>query len=383
MTIPLTLFYATNRNHEGGPDRWHPASYGKKFSDDGMENLRFGKVTVEANDTELKKFLSKDGKSMGTANGEKLGDYLAQCARSARIEAYPERIAKDVSDKAQSDAKFGSKAMFDDLKALMMKSTDVLIYIHGFNVNWFSAMGSALALELMLNNSKAAASAQRVTVVLFTWPSDGLALPFVSYKSDRTEAAGSGYAFARGLLKVRDFFGELRDRAAKGGEKPCEQDIHLLCHSMGNYLLQNTIERIDDHTPGNALPRLFEHIFLCAPDVDDSVLDPDQPMGRVHELARCVTVYHNRGDVALVISDHTKGNPERLGAGGAARPSLLHNKIHQVDCTPIVKELVEHSYYLFGYVNDDIRRSVDGVALDDERRRRERDPNLPNVWKMK
>lgn len=340
-------------------------------------------MTVDADDTKLKKFLSDKVKSMGTGNGEKLAEYLSECAESARIEAYPEEIAKDVFDSVQLDAKLGSKAMFNDLKALMMKSTDVLIYIHGFNVSWFEAVGSALALEQMLNNSKAADSAQRITVVLFTWPSDGLALPFASYKSDRTEAAGSGYAFARGLLKVRDFFAELRDRAKKGGEELCEQDVHLLCHSMGNYLLQNTLQRIDDYTPGNALPRLFEHIFLCAPDVDDSVLESGQPMGRVHELARCVTVYHNRGDVALVISDHTKGNPERLGAGGAARPSLLHNKLHQVDCTPIVEGLTEHSYFLVGYVNDDIRRSADGVALDDERRRRERDPNLPNVWRMK
>ena len=43
----LTLYYATNRKHEG-KDRWHPESYGTKFSDDGMENLRFGAVSVEA-----------------------------------------------------------------------------------------------------------------------------------------------------------------------------------------------------------------------------------------------------------------------------------------------------------------------------------------------
>ena len=43
----LTLYYATNRNYEG-EDRWHPDSYGTKFSDDGMENLRFGFVSVDA-----------------------------------------------------------------------------------------------------------------------------------------------------------------------------------------------------------------------------------------------------------------------------------------------------------------------------------------------
>ena len=42
----LTLFYATNRNHKG--NRWNPKSYDSKFSSDGMENLRFGVVKVEA-----------------------------------------------------------------------------------------------------------------------------------------------------------------------------------------------------------------------------------------------------------------------------------------------------------------------------------------------
>jgi len=46
---------------------------------------------------------------------------------------------------------------------------------------------------------------------LFTWPSDGQALPYVSYKSDRSDAKGSGYAIGRGFLKLRDFLVRLRD----------------------------------------------------------------------------------------------------------------------------------------------------------------------------
>jgi hypothetical protein len=87
--------------------------------------------------------------------------------------------------------------------------------------------------------------------------------------------------------------------------------------------------------------------------------------------------------MAMMVSDYTKGNPERLGAGGAAHPALLHNKIQQIDCTPIVSGLVEHSYYLSGFPNADIRQSIDGLPQDDSRRRRARDGNLANVWRMK
>lgn len=378
----LTLYYATNRKHEG-KNRWRPDAYGTKFSDDGMENLRFGFVTVDADDKRIEGFLNKDMEDCGTGDGEGLGGYLAKCAQSARIEAYRESLRKDIAEAAQKDVKLGSKAMFADLMSDMEKASDALIYIHGFNVSWHSAVGSALALQTMLRRAKTRDPSQSIVVVLFTWPSDGMALPWASYKSDRSEAAGSGAAVGRAFLKARDFLADLRDRAKKGGRELCGQDLHLLCHSMGNYLLQNALTRLYDHTPGDALPRLFEHVFLCAADVDDTSLETDQPLGRINQISRNVTIYHNRQDTALVVSDYTKGNPERLGGAGAAHPALLHNKVHQVDCTPVVHGIVEHSYYLVGNVNADIRASIDGREQGDPERRREPSDTLSNVWVMK
>jgi len=378
----LTLYYATNRKHLG-KDRWHPDSYGTKFSDDGMENLRFGFVSVDADDKKIDKFLNADMKDCGAGDGIGLGDYLAGCAETARIEAYREAISADIAEVEQKNAKLGSKGMFADVMSDMEKSSDVLIYIHGFNVSWFSAVGYALALQIMLRNARTRDPEQNIVVVLFTWPSDGMALPWASYKSDRSEATGSGAAVGRAFLKARDFLAGLRDRAKKGGKQLCGQDIHLLCHSMGNYLLQSALARTFDFTPGNTLPRLFEHVFLCAPDVDDSALEPGQSLAQVDQIARNVTIYHNRGDKAMVISDYTKGNPERLGGSGAAHPALLHNKVHQVECTPIVHDFIQHSYYLTGNVNADIRASIDGWDQDDPRRIRERNATLNNVWVMK
>jgi esterase/lipase superfamily enzyme len=379
--VELKLYYATNRNHEG-KDRWHPTGYGTKFSQDGMENLRFGVVKVDAQEDKLTKLIKADLKEMGTGDGEKLADYLGACARKARIEAYPENLSQHVADVAQPDAKFGSLAMFEDIMQEMQSSTDVVVYIHGFNTSWISAVGSALALQTMLRDSPNRDPAQNLAVVLFTWPSDGMAMPWASYKSDRSEAAGSGAAVGRALLKLRDFLRDLRDKARQGGRELCGQDIHLLCHSMGNYLLQHALARIADFTPGNSLPRIFEHIFLCAPDVDDKALEARQPLGNVDQLARCVTLYHNREDTAMVVSDYTKGNPDRLGGAGAAHPAQLHNKVNQVDCTPIVQGIVEHSYYLSGHVNADIRASIDGKELNDPKRRRAL-LTAPNIWVMK
>jgi len=378
----LKLFYATNRHHLGDDDL-HPTGYGTKFSDDGMENLRFGSLTVKATDAQINKCLKADVGPAGKGDGIKLSGYLSSCAESASITAYPESISKDIAEAAQKDAKLGSLAMFEDLMTVMSACSDVLIYIHGFNVKWSEAVGGALALQLMLNNSAVRDPAQNLTVVLFSWPSDGAALPWVSYKSDRTEAAGSGGAVGRAFLKARDFLVGLRDQAKAGGRKLCGQDIHLLCHSMGNYLLENALARLYDFSPGNALPRLFEHVFLCAPDLDDDALEDGKPLGRIDQVARNVTLYHNRNDKAMYISDYTKGNPERLGHNGAAHPAQLHNKIHQVDCTPAVSDITGHSYYLTGNINGDIRQSIDGLDQEDQRRMRARTGNLDHLWTFK
>lgn len=372
----LSLFYATNRNHLG--DSKQPKGYGPSFSADGMENLRFGKLTLPVNETEMEHRFRMSG-AYGEGNGLELADYLAKQLPQMVITPYPETIPdRNVAEVHQNGTVLGSKAMFAEIKEAMERKTDILLYIHGFNVSWEEAVCSALAQQEMLNACRLKDAKQEVMLVLFTWPSNGQALPFVSYKSDRSEAKGSSGAFGRGLLKLRDFLFEI----CKITGNPCGQNIHLLCHSMGNYLLQEAIQRVDDNTPGNSLPRIFEHVFMCAPDVDDTVFEPGKPMTRLPELSRCVTIYHNRQDKAMYISDYTKGNPERLGCSGAARPGQLHNKVNQVDCTPVVKGegLVEHSYYQVGYVNADIRLSMDGAALDDPRRKRVRSGQWGNVW---
>lgn len=370
----MNLYYATNRKHKGD-DRFHPTSYGTSFSADGMENLRFGKVTIDADMVSVEKYL-KDG------DGEKLAGYFTNCAKSAKIEAYKEEIDKKIPDTYQSNIELGSRKMFDDLKKKMDQCTDTLIFIHGYNVSWSAAVGSALSLQSMLNRPEIGDKKQEILVVLFTWPSDGMALPYTSYRSDRSDAKASGCAFGRGFLKLRDYLIRLNSEVKKGEKQLCSQNIHLLCHSMGNYVLQNALGRIIQFSPAKVLPRIFEHIFLCSADVDDDVLETGQSMNQLHELSRYVNIYYNRQDVALNMSDNTKSNPERLGTNGAAHPALLHNKVHQIDCTPIVHGLFEHGYYLWKDVNEDIRLSMDSLPFNSPERKRRKDSNLDNMWVM-
>lgn len=389
----IRVHYATNRGHEG-PRRFRPTGYGARFSSDGMENLRFGRVDFEADPAEVARLTARERPHTGAGDGEALQDYFARCVQASQtIQAYEESIPRrGVSEAAQAHIKLGSAAMFEDLRRDMLLGRDVMVLIHGYNVSWAEAVGTAAALEAMLNRADPAdtAPAMGVRVVLFTWPSDGRALPFVSYKSDRSDAAGSAGAVGRALLKMRDFLhalgrehrlagaemkaeqARLRARGLRESEveralaqfeatKLCGQRLHLLAHSMGNFVLQHALARVWDHSPGSALPRLFDHVFLCAADVDDDVLEPGQPMQRLHQLTNRVWIYHNAHDTALRVSDYTKGNPDRLGQRGAARPHQLHQKVAQVDCSALVTGLTQHSYYTNGRIARDIRLALQGV----------------------
>ena len=373
----LNLFFATNRNHEG-KNRWAPTGYGKNFSSDGHYNLRFGKLNVTAKDGDVKAFLKKDFGGGRTGDGEGLSGHLTKLAKKAKITAYKDETAvanEPIDPKANS-----STHMFLDVKQEMEKANDVVIFIHGYNVTWEAAVGSALSLQLMLNRSKKA-DEKGVLVVLFSWPSDGSMMPFAAYKSDRSDARDSAQAIGRGLLKLRDFLGMLSPKSDDKTWQPCGQKIHLVCHSMGNYVMQNALGKLEGYANGNLMSRLFENVFLCAADVDDDVMEKEGKMSRIHELCSHLSIYYNNGDVALHISDYTKGNPQRLGQTGIARPQLVHNKIHQIDCSAIITGATEHSYYLWATVNDDISMTMSGLSFDDAERRRKRIANS-REWKL-
>lgn len=376
-----TLHYVTNRGYEGG-SKLSPDRYGKKFSDSGSENLRFGKLTLEADKTEVAKILAKKSKA-GEGDGVKLTGYFAKRAKSGQIKISPyrEKLEQGAHEHSQTDALLGSAKMFEEIRKVMLKARDVVILVHGYNVDWETAVGTALSLQVMLNrpgirqSSPGGATPGDVMVVLFTWPSDGSMLPFVAYRSDRAEAGPSGAALGRSLLRLRDYLVRLPVA------DHCERNLNLVCHSMGNYVLQHAVARAAENVGGRRIPCIFDHVFLCSADVDDDVLEPGKALARLPEMCNQISVYYNRGDAALGIADVTKGHPDRLGSNGAARPGELHQKVQQIDCSDIVTGLVEHSYYVTGRINGDIRLTLDGVDPDADSRNRNPGRH-PNSWKM-
>ena len=154
---------------------------------------------------------------------------------------------------------------------------------------------------------------------MFSWPADGAIVPFISYASDRDDARSSAKAIARALQRFLAYLAELERKVRAGEMKPeelCRANIHLIAHSMGNYALRNALQALISDYGGRTMPRVFKTIFLMAADEDNDAFEHDGKLARLPELAEQVCVYFARNDGALVISDVSKGNPDRLGATG-------------------------------------------------------------------
>ena len=318
----LRIFFATNRNYL--PDN-KVAVFGGQFNPDGIAGLRFGWAGFSTD---------------------------AGAPRLQQVHVYP-----DPKPEAQGAGQptAGSGGFLDDLRVMMRDGcNDTLIFIHGFNVSFIDALnaGAALASEIAIDGKP-------LNVVVFSWPSDGKAIPYMSYYSDREDARACGAALARTYLKLFDFMAGL-DPA-----QYCDRSLHLLAHSMGNYVLRNGLQSLRAKDP-RKLVRMFTEIILAAPDEDDDAFDTDDKLRLLPSLGRRVTVYYNQKDRALLISDKTKANPDRLGSDGPRMLDLLPKKVFIVDCGRVAAlgdPQIQHSYFVHcPPVTADLKATLEGSA---------------------
>lgn len=318
-TTSVKVYFATNRNpnRKTGPD-----DFGEDFNHVSVDSLRFGAATCR----------------IGGAK-----------PKITSVDVAPEKI-----EGAPDKQLLGSRHVFDELQRSMASGTDTLVFIHGYNVSFRQAIETGACIHKRYR--------RKLNVVVFSWPSDGSMLPFLAYKRDRTDAAASAPAFARALLKLRDFLEDVQ----RGDE--CGSSIHLMAHSMGNYVLRNGIQEARRH---GGLRRLFDQIFLMAADEDDDAFSHEYKLRPLPRLANGINIYFNRGDTALVISDRTKSNPTRLGSQGPREPLNVPANVTNVDASEIVSGLVEHNYFTDdARVVADIEKVLGGTAHDRITKRR-------------
>ncbi len=302
----INVFFATNRNLTGR--RANP-DFGEGFHRDGPAALRFGLAEVPP-------ACFDDDKRLEDIRITVFGELLK--SRKPRL---------------------GSETAFAEVRHKMRKhARDTVVFIHGYANTFRNALRHAAWLKVTYD-------AVPFNVVLFSWPSNGEMVPLMSYYSDRTDAKASGPAMARALLKLHDFLG------GSAPEEWCDQRLHVMAHSMGTYAFRHAVQGVRGEL-GDEPPRLFDTVFLFAADEDDDAFEHDHKYRLLPRLARQVAVYFNPGDRALVVSDVTKRNPDRLGSDGPRLLDDLPRKVVLLDCRAVAgtdpRDRHGHDYHRYG-----------------------------------
>ena len=200
------------------------------------------------------------------------------------------------------------------LKLDNVDESDILVFIHGFNVTFAEAIRQTAQISYDLEFLG--------TPLTYSWPSEG-SMSLTSYARD-------GESVKYTTTHLTTFLEEVI--RTKGKAK-----IHLLAHSMGTRALSYALKEISHKYDS---PQ-FKNIILAAPDINTKVFEENfYPF--VLKTTEKITLYASSEDSALSFSKGLhKG--KRLGQGGT-EISVFKDMV-TVDATGIDTSMLGHSYF--------------------------------------
>lgn len=193
------------------------------------------------------------------------------------------------------------------------ENRDTLFFIHGYHTGREDAL--EMGLEIFDRYGD-------FNVVIFDWSS---ADTLTGYWRDRKLAKPSGAVLARMINQYIKFI-------TTASIKNCNQKIHLVAHSMGNYVLCNALKSYKENYSSNIF-EVIENSFLMAADVDWVAFEKDSTdnLSLLSEISNKIIVYYNEYDAALAISETTKHTLiKRLGRDGIKNITTVSDDISQV-----------------------------------------------------
>jgi len=212
--------------------------------------------------------------------------------------------------------------------------------MHGYNVDPKEAINAANRLQKGFDAIAGLPGTdyEKVRVIPFIWPSAGEVL---KYDRDRYYAEASAPLAHRAL--------KIFQQHQQGHGRDCTRRISVLAHSMGNYLLNHTLQ--DWVTEGGS--KLFTNIFMVAPDIVDESFGPGELGEMVPHTSRRVLVYYADDDMALktaipINAFVSRRLSSRMGLTGPTEANMPRN-VYTINADWVNTSRLGHSYYLPDY----------------------------------
>jgi esterase/lipase superfamily enzyme len=207
----------------------------------------------------------------------------------------------------------------------------VLLYIHGFNTAFYSALGRAGQLG--------ADTEAPCALAAFSWSSEG------NVKRYAADIEHSTYA--EPLLEAF-----LKDLAATGLR------VDVVAHSMGDRLVLTALSAFAGR--GDAVPENFiGELVLAAADVGVEPVNDDflHLLRNAAAYAKRITVYASAGDAVLVVSRTAHGGVPRAGREPLsgrqyqtpANAPVSDHIVDVIDASDAPGDSLGHSYYALSY----------------------------------
>ncbi|WP_295212693.1 alpha/beta hydrolase [uncultured Chryseobacterium sp.] len=258
----------------------------------------------------------------------------------------------------------GTQRMFYELYKNMSSTkdrSDVMIFIHGYAYDFDDELKAIIDLKkIFIDNPLSPVE----HILFISWPASSSIVP-LTYFDDKAASINSGTSLVRLFYFYTQF---LKDIFSNRNLAPCNQRIHLMAHSMGNRVLQSMLYSLKKEN----ILRVIDQVLLLNSDVSYRVFeDLEDSFNKLPLLANRVSIYLNRKDVILGISQFTKNIlTPRLGKNGPGDIEHFKDIVSIIDCTFVEDDILDSfkfevgnhwGYLSSSMVQNDIFQNLNGI----------------------
>ncbi len=342
----VTIFFGTTRQANYSEGRHNGYRLVQGYNNRMDDQLHYGRAEV------VLPYLASEDYPEGRARGE---------LKYSKDGPPEDALTTQTTVSITSINSANKDTVISELKdAVSLRSDSVLLFIHGYNVDFDSAVvrSAQLAVDLTFDPSAPPDDTNYAfgQPVLFSWP-NGAA--FYTYPWDQKKAEASA-----------PFLAEFLSTLTK------ETDVktfNIIIHSMGNRVFANAVEAFaEDYVQQGKGDTTFRIIHAAA-DVDQDIFDDVMDKVEKKNFVPDTTVYASRRDFPLGTSflinpilNRIDGTRGRLGQITTRDGIYVRNGVTSIDATGFATDLFGHGYFANSdNILSDVACDLKGVPVED------------------